>query len=191
MKSLHGAILFLFSFLHSYAQGELFFSTRNPAAGVNAPVDVWEAELGPYHYPGPQCSAQLYIVNGSTLTPVPGSLTTFQPPGSGGAQILARYVVPVTVQFPGIPIGSPVTVRMRAWATAAGSYQNASVTEYADGESFNLIIPALGGGVNPPADLPVSFTGFTMFGIIPEPSTWTMIALGVLILSYSRYKKQN
>jgi hypothetical protein len=149
-----------------FAQGELFFSTRNPAAGVNAPIYLYRTFQGP----GPGYSAGLFW--GGLL--VPTSLTTFQPPGAGGAAILDRYVVPVTVQFPGAPIGSPVTFTLRFWDTAAGSYAGAaSGGQFQYGESGPLTV-TLGGGTLPPADLPASFTGFTL---IPEPST---IALGVI-----------
>jgi hypothetical protein len=191
MKFLHVAILFLLSFVHSHAQGELFFSTRNPAGNVNAPTWVLTAPLGPLVPAGPVCSAQIYIVNGQFgRTAVPGSLTTYQFPGPGGAAILDRYVNPVTVQFSGVPIGNPVTIVIRAWYTAAGSYEAAQATGYAAGESPQLFIPALGGGVNPPADLPSVFTGFTIFGIVPEPSTWALIALGFLGFSFCRYKSK-
>jgi hypothetical protein len=177
MKLLHVAIFFLLSFTHARAQGELFFSTRNPAAGVNAAVI-----RNPSGGPGPTYSAGLFI-NG---TLVPGSLTTFQPPGQGGAAILDRYVVPVTVQFTGNPIGSVVTFNMRAWATAAGSYEAAAAThadQYQSGESGPLQV-TLGGGTLPPADLPANFTGFMLD--FPEPSTFALGLLGVLAMALYR-----
>jgi hypothetical protein len=177
MKLLHVAILFLFSAIYSHAQGELFFSTRNPAAGVNAPVFLPGAITGP----GPGFSAGLFF-NGSL---VPTSLTTFQPPGQGGAAILDRYVVPVTVQFAGSSVGTPVTFTMRIWDTAAGSYANAySGGQFIYGESGPLTV-TLGGGTLPPADLPASFTGFAILDG-PEPSTFALAFLGILTLGFSK-----
>jgi hypothetical protein len=162
-----------------FAQGELFFSTRNPAAGVNAPIFLYG--VSPPQGPGPSHSAGLFW-NGSL---VPTSLTTFQPPGIGGAAILDRYVVPVTVQFPGAPIGSPVSFTLRFWDTAAGSYVGAaSGGQFQYGESNPLTV-TLGGGTLPPADLPASFTGFTL---IPEPSTIALGVIGGLTLLLRRRK---
>ena len=174
--------LFLFSFTHARAQGELFFSTRNPAAGVNAPVylSIFPGpSTGPG--PGPAYSAALFL-NGVL---VPGSLTTFQPPGQGGSAILDRYVVPLTVQFPGIAIGSVVTFDMRAWATAAGSYAAAEPRgdEYQSGQSPELTV-TLGGGTLPPADLPAFFSGFVLD--FPEPSTFALGLMGVLAMALYR-----
>jgi hypothetical protein len=162
----------------SYGQGELFFSTRNPAAGVNAPV--YKADL--VNGPGPTYSAGLFL-NG---TLVPGSQTTFQAPGTGGAAILNRYVSPVTVQFAGNGIGSSVTFTMRAWDTAAGSYAAASAApgQFQYGESQPLTV-TLGGGTLPPADLPASFTGFPL---VPEPSTIALGVIGGLALLLRRRK---
>jgi hypothetical protein len=156
------------------AQGELFFATRNPAAGVNAP--------GMLRYPdgsttglGPSWSADLAL-NGVA---VPGSRTTFQPPGTGGAAILDRYIVPVTVQFSGHGVGEPVSVQMRVWQTAAGSYENAILSAGYAGTSGPLSI-TLGGGTLPPADLPSSFTGFVLD--VPEPSTAALALFSSLFL---------
>jgi hypothetical protein len=163
----------------SYGQGELFFSTRNPAAGVNAPTYL-AGQTG-VQGPGPTYSAGLYL-NG---TLVPGSQTTFQAPGAGGAAILNRYVSPVTVQFAGNGIGSSVTFTMRAWDTAAGSFANASSGgQFQYGESDPLTV-TLGGGTLPPADLPASFTGFTL---VPEPSTIALGVIGGLALLLRRRK---
>jgi hypothetical protein len=164
-----------------FAQGELFFSTRNPAAGVNAPVLLY-AFPGPSTGPGPAYSAGLFL-NGSL---VPGSLTTFQPPGQGGAAIFDRYVVPLTIQFPGSFPGKVVTFNMRAWATAAGSYAAAAAINgdrYQSGESGSLTVTLGGGGV-PPADLPASFTGFMLD--FPEPSSFALGLLGILAMAFYR-----
>jgi hypothetical protein len=179
MKLLHVAILFLFSAIYSHAQGELFFSTRNPAAGVDAPIFI--PGLNGLTGPGPGYSAGLFL-NGSL---VPTSLITFQPPGQGGAAILDPYVVPVTVQFAGSPVGTPVTFTVRMWDTAAGSYANASSGgQFIYGES-GLLTVTLGGGTLPPADLPASFPGFAILDG-PEPSTFALAFLGILTLGFSK-----
>ena len=154
----------------SFAQGELNFSTRNTLAGVNGPV-VFAAD--PTRGPGPLWNADLVLVGaGGVETPIASSLTTFQAPGPGAASVLERYVSPLVVSIPGSPAGSTVTLRMRAWETAAGSFANAALGKAGISAPFQVTLTA---APNPPADLPASFTGFQI--PVPEPST---IALGVL-----------
>jgi hypothetical protein len=153
----------------TFAQGELNFSTRNTLAGVNAPVTLGTATGDG---PGPTYSAALYTVNGTTLTLIPSSVTTFQAPGAGAAAALAKYVNPVVVQVPGVAGGATATLRMRAWLTSAGSFDAASNTQKGEGGNFQVTLSA---APNPPADLPSSITGFVI--PVPEPS---VIALGVL-----------
>jgi hypothetical protein len=165
----------------SYGQGELFFATRNVGIGLNAPyVLVPDGTRGP----GPAFSAQLGLWENNRFTAVPSSLTTFQEPGPGAAAIVERYVVPVTVVFPDHAPGSAVTLRMRLWLTSSGSFENAKDMGWYFAESGDIAV-TLGGGIFPPADLPTSFTGFTV--LIPEPSTISLVVFaGALLLLYRR-----
>jgi hypothetical protein len=167
MKKLIALAAFLAIAASSYGQGEVAFATRNSLAGINIPVNLPDGTTGP----GPAYSAQLFVVNGSTLTPVANSLTTFQAPGSGAAAALSRYVQPVVASVPGSPGGTALTMRIRAWQTSGGSF-DAALTR---GESANFSV-TLSAAPATPADLPSSIAGFNLV-TIPEPST---IALGVL-----------
>lgn len=165
MKKLLIALAAVLVTAASYAQGTLNFNTRDTGIGLNAPV-VLSTGGGP----GPSYSAALYLVGaGGSLTLVPGSTTTFR---TGANAALLQYINPVVVEIPGTAVGGSATVRMRAWETAGGSYEAA----LNKGESVDLTVTGLGGGAVTPANLPSSFTGFTI-PVIPEPST---IALGVL-----------
>lgn len=91
----------------------------------------------------------------------------------------------MTVEVPGAPIGSSVTVRMRAWLTEEGAYETAIYRS----ESPDLFIPSLGGGSVPSAELPASFTGFIV--LVPEPSTSAIAAAGaLLLLAFRRRSRQ-
>jgi len=167
MKKLLIALAAVLVTAASYAQGTINFNTRFSAAGVNAPVEL-NAAGGPG--PGPSYSAALYLVGaGGSLTLIPTSVTTFRDGSTTAA--LAKYINPVVAEVPGVTAG-PITVRMRAWETSGGSYENA----VNKGSSGDLVIASLGGGPVAPGDLPSSFTGFVVT-VVPEPST---IALGVL-----------
>jgi hypothetical protein len=161
----------------SYGQGTIFFATRNTGVTPNVVAPVFMPN-STTEGPGPTFSAQLFLVGaGGALTAIPTSLTTFQAPGTGGAAILNRFVVPTDVVVPGVAGGTAVQLRMRAWQTAAGSYEASLIRgENNPDNPISLTLGGAGQPPGPPADLPSSFTGFTLI-VVPEPST---IALGVL-----------
>jgi hypothetical protein len=160
----------------TWAQGTIYFNTRFPSANVNAPVVLMDAAP---HGPGPAYSAGLYIKQQDSFSLIPGSITTFR---DGTLNpLFARYVEPIVVEVPGAPQGATVTVRMRVWLTAAGSWEEAD-SMILRGESADLVISNLGGGPVPPADLPASFTGFVMMW--PEPSTYALGAIGAAMLYF-------
>lgn len=159
MKKLLIALAAVLVTAASYAQGTVNFVNR-VSGGVDAPITFNGTG------PGPNFSAALYM--GGTM--VPDSTTTFRS-GAGAA-----YLVSKVVTIPGVPGGSPATLQIRAWETAAGSYEAASTsTTFAFGESADFTV-TLAAPPNTPADLPASVQGFTL-RVVPEPST---IALGVL-----------
>lgn len=159
--------------VHGWAQGTIYFNTRFPGANVNAPVVLMDSSPSG---PGPAYSAGLFLKEQDSYTLIPGSITTFRD-GSINP-LFTQYVEPIVVEVPGAPQGATVTVRMRVWLTAAGSWENAD-SMITRGESPDLVISNLGGGPVPPADLPSHFTGFVMG--FPEPSTYALGAVGALL----------
>jgi hypothetical protein len=184
MKKLLIALAAVLVSAATYAQGTINFNTRFATAGVDAPVTL-TSTTGPGA--GPAYSAALYLVNGSTLTLIPSSVTTFRDGSSN--PLFAKYINAVTATVDGVATGSPATVRMRAWLTSRGSYDAAVAAGAGEfGESGNLSITALGGGALPPGDLPstATFTGFVI--PVPEPSTLALGALGAAALLLRRRK---
>jgi len=167
MKKLLIALAAVLVTVATHAQGTVQFATITGT--VNAPVTlVSRTGAGA----GPSYSAALYYNNAGTWTLIPSSVTTFLD-GTDNPEAM-KYINPIsTVEVPGAAIGGSATLRMRAWLTAAGSYDAASPIQR--GESGDLLVTGLGGGAVTPADLPASFDGFVI--PIPEPST---LALGVL-----------
>jgi hypothetical protein len=181
MKKLLIALAAVLVSAATYAQGTINFNTRFSTAGVDAPVTLGTAAGAGA---GPAYAAALYLVNGTTLTLIPSSATTFR---DGTANpLFAKYVNPVTATVDGVASGAGATVRMRAWLASAGSYDAADPTQR--GESANLTIAQLGGGPLPPGDLPPStvFSGFVI--PVPEPSTLALGALGAAALLLRRRK---
>ena len=102
---------------------------------------------------------------------------------------IARYFVkPITVQVPGIPAGSPATVRMRMWNTSAGSYEAAINSGLWWGESNDVTVPQLG-GIPPGGGPPIPdalLAGLQSFMSVPEPSTPSIALMGAAFLMARR-----
>jgi hypothetical protein len=164
----------------THAQGQLFFSTFDPAANppLTAPVEL--GAVGGAG-PGPSYSAALYLVSGGTATLIPGSTTAFRDPNPA---LAAKFINPVVVTVPGVAVGGAATVQMRAWRTADGSWE-ATPANFR-GSSGDLAIASLGGDNIPPVNLPSSFTGFVI--PVPEPSTLALGVLGAAALLLRRRK---
>jgi hypothetical protein len=169
MKKLLIALAAVLITATTFGQGQINFATK-VGTDVDAPVVLQGTTDGP----GPLWSAQLYVkgTDGSftALTPA----TTFR---DGSANpIAAKYVVnqdPVVV--PGIAAGNPATVIMRAWLTSLGTYDQAVASKGGFGQSPELTIAALGGGLLPDSNL----SGLQGFSVLPVPEP-SVIALGVL-----------
>lgn len=179
MKKLIIAIAAVLVSVASYAQGTVSFNTRITGV-VDAPVTLGSAAGAG---PGALYSAELVLVgdNGS-ITPIPGSITTFRT--SATAPALEKYVVTVPeVAIPGVPTGGSANVAFRAWLTSAGSYDAAPESQR--GMSAPVTVTGLGGGPTPPANL-VGLQGFVI--PVPEPSTIALGALGAAALLLRRRK---
>ena len=140
------------SLVSVFGQGQIRFETDLRPL-VDAPVT--RNARGP----GPEFSAQLYLVdeNGSVtnaLTPT----TTFRAAGTGIDAIADRYVNPVDVTVPNLPPGTTVHLIMRVWRTSAGTYENSGGCDNGQSAPFTI---TLGGGDLPPARV----TGLLAFTI--------------------------
>jgi|SwirhirootsSR3_FD_contig_71_3019649_length_594_multi_2_in_0_out_0_1 hypothetical protein len=172
MKKLLIAIAAVMITAASYGQGQVVFSNRVGADGIDAPVFIGSSTEGP----GPSFSAQLYLVGANNaLTPLT-PVTTFQAAGTGSAAIKSRYVTAQTVDVPGVTPGTSANFQIRAWLTTLGSYDQAKASGTGYGESIVFaatpnVAPAAPGNL-----IGLGTTGFSIVNV-PEP---TVLALGVL-----------
>jgi len=163
----------------TFGQGTILFNNRTPTgdARVTRP-DGTGAGAG--------ITAQLFLVGaGGALTAIPGTTTFRETPAAA-----TFFVNPTSVSVPGVAAGSAATVRMRAWATSAGSYDAAVAAGALRGESNDVTISQLGGtpaGGGAPIPDP-GLSGLQSFALVPEPSTMALGLLGAAALLYRRRK---
>ena len=104
----------------------------------------------------------------------------------------AGFFVPQEPSVPGIPWGSPATVRVRVWETAAGSYENALATLRLHGEfptanpANDIFIPRL---AVPGEAETVRLDGILPFTLVPEPSPLSIFAIAFTILWFRNLRR--
>jgi hypothetical protein len=154
---------------------------------------------------GPAYTAELaLVINGSAVPITPSTVFRSNMPAAAG------YVIPMDVAIPGVTGDTRATLILRAYATSAGSYENAVASGMHHGQSNPLILRFYGSNLIPPADLlglgwasadsqPVEWVpnqrpgSATVFPIqmVPEPSTVTfaLVGLAALFLPTGRWSK--
>jgi hypothetical protein len=83
--------------------------------------------------------------------------------------------------------GAVATVEVRAWEAAGGtSYDAALAGGFKTGASAQIAVTT--GGAGSPPSLPANLVGLTSFSLVPEPSTYALLALGAAALFLRRRK---
>ena len=178
MKKLLIALAAVIVSVASFAQGTVTFNTRITGV-LDAPVLSGASGLGV----GPDYTGELFVVSGAT----PGVIAASKTPFRSGSELAQRYVTTVSeVAIPGVDAGGNVKFRFRAYKTSAGSWDAAGNDRGASAD-FSIASGSLGGGLTPPANL-VGITGFSVGGVIPEPSTIALGVLGAAALLFRRRK---
>ena len=97
-----------------------------------------------------------------------------------------------SVTIDSIAAGGAAFVQLRAWAAASGSSWDEAVSQavYEAGQSGTINLPNTGNPNAAPPGLPVALTGLQPFQleVIPEPSTWALLLLGLGALALRRRK---
>jgi hypothetical protein len=167
-------------------QGYVNFINYNPSQNVNGLV-TRSAETGGAAA-GDTIYGQLWAgAPGASLAPV-GQPELFRNNASTGAP--TGVISGGVVEIPGIAAGGAADLQLKSWTASAGTdFDVAMGTIGAEwGESNVISLGATGdGGVVTPAFL-AGLQATTMSLVVPEPSTWALMALGLGALALRRRK---
>lgn len=147
------------------AQGQIAFSNRYLAVGLDAPVFDVNCQSG---LEGAAFLAQLYWgMEADSLAPV-GETSTFRTGGGSGYFFLRIVMIPGVAE-------APVFVQVRAWEASAGSsFEEAVGSGGKHGWSNTFSVTP----VAPPGGPPAELVGLQSFCLIPEPPAGALGFLG-------------
>lgn len=168
----------------AFAQGTVLFNNTEARVGIPGGAPVFDVG-GTVRLEGATFVAQLFAgPNVDSLqawgaTPSPfrtGAGAGFWNPGADATRIIGT-VAP----------GEVATIVVRAWEAAGGtSFEDAKAAGVKWGESTAFTVAT--GGVGSPPSLPANLVGLTSFSLVPEPSTYALLALGAAALFLRRRK---
>jgi hypothetical protein len=172
MNLLFRTLLALCLVTSAAGQGTLNFANRIAGGVLDAPITTPGGLTG--FGTLPNAMVQLFLVSGSSLTPV-GTAIGFR--ATSGP--LAKYFEGGPISVPSVSVGGSGTFRVRVWT---GTEFN---TGGVKGESANFIVSGLGGDPgngNPPA-VPADMLNMKGFVVFPEPATIGAMILGFGIIA--------
>lgn len=172
MKKTLVAIAALLMTAATYGQGTVNFANRIAGGVLEQPILVdGSLTTGPGLTPG--VTAQLLLVNGTSVTPIgtPIAFSQSTSATAGGG----RYFSGGSVEIPGTTAGGTATLRVRVSGGNVVTEDSASWTQ------------TLGGGALPAENM-LNFVGFSV-AVIPEPTTIALGVLGAAALIAARRRK--
>jgi hypothetical protein len=190
MKRLLAGIACLALCVGAFAQGTVSFNNSATALGLTGGAPVFDAD-GTTRLAGTAYVAQLFAGPdigslapwGDTAPFRTGAGAGFWNPGADSTRIIGS-VAP----------GQVATIVVRAWEAAGGTYVAAVAGGFKHGSSTSFTVAT--GGVGSPPSLPTAlgatvggvYSGLTSFSLVPEPSTYALLALGAAALALRRRK---
>jgi len=183
MKRLLAGIACLALCVGAFAQGTVNFN-NSPAAVGGTGAPVFDVD-GTTRLAGTAYLAQLFAgVDANSLQPY-GAALTFRT--GAGAGFFNTTGVDTSRAITTVAPGAVATIEVRAWEAAGGTtYDSAVAGGFKAGISSAITVTT--GGAGSPPSLPANLVGLTSFSLIPEPSTYALLALGAAALFLRRRK---
>ena len=151
---------------NGFCQGDIFFSNR-VTPFLDAPVFYADCIT---RLEGPRFVAQLYAGPKGTS---PFDLAPVGRPLDFRSGPLAGYLIGGTIRITFVFPGQEVTVQMRAWEAAAGSFETAQATG-----ALHAVSPPLDVRTSILFDPASELIGLQSFCLVPEPDTIFLVLLG-------------
>lgn len=181
--------------LSAYAQGTVAFQNRDTANNVNAPI--YDLTVGGTKLEGTAYLAQLFAGPAgsaeSALKPA-GAAVDFR---TGNAAGYVNVGSAASRAIDGVAFGANAAVQIRAWSASGGATWDEAVAKAAADASVHvgmsklLTITTAASALNVPSPM-VGLESFPIVsqasGVIPEPSTLALAALGAAALLIRRRK---
>jgi len=185
MKQRLVALLCLITAVGAFGQGTVDFRNRNTTVTPNIDAPIFDFG-GTTRLSGPTFVAQLYFsaTQGGSLTAVSGTPAPFR---TGAGAGYWDYGTDFSRTAAGIALGGQAWIVVRVWEAAAGSFAAAQGGGFKWGESQLPASITTGGTGNPPS-VPGGLVGMQSFSLVPEPSTYALMALGACALMFRRRK---
>jgi hypothetical protein len=182
MKKLLVALAAVLVTAATYGQGQVNFQNFEALTDANRGVYRQNPDGSRGPGAGGGITAGLFLVVGGAVSATPlGTTTFFTDPG---AEFLFN---PVDVTLPANPGGTTVTLRVRAWDTASGSFANAAQWKGESADFPQALGGDPGGGGTPTPPTFLQAPGFNVIAV-PEPSTIAFGVIGGLALLLRRRK---
>jgi hypothetical protein len=182
MKKLLAGIACLALCVGAYAQGTVNFANTATPTGVAGGAPVFDVD-GTTRLEGTAYLGQIYGgLTAESLAPY-GDPLGFRTGVGAGFFLATTTPVPIATVAP----GEAATIVIKVWEAAGGtSFEVAQGAGFKFGESAPISVTT--GGVGSPPSLPGNLVGLTSFSLVPEPSTYALLALGAAALFLRRRK---
>jgi len=188
MKQRLVGLLCLITAVGAFGQGTIDFRNRNVTVTPNIDAPIFDAG-GVTRLSGATFVAQVLFSSTGTagsFTPVVGSPAPFRTgAGAGYWDFGADFSRATTLAG-----GTAAFILIQVWEAAAGSYAAAVSSNglFKFGQSPNAFSITLGNPLTNPPGVPGALVGMTSFSLVPEPSTYALMALGASALLFRRRK---
>lgn len=189
MKQRLVGLLCVITAVGAFGQGTIDFRNRNTTVTPNVDAPIFDVG-GTTRLSGATFVAQLLVGTSASgsFTPV-GTASPFRTGTGAGYWDFGTDFTRTTT----LAAGSAAFFLIQVWEASAGSYAAAVAGGFKRGQSGPSGQPGVGlpitlGGAGSPPSVPAALAGLQSFSLVPEPSTYALMALGACALLFRRRK---